>query len=285
MQVTFFTCMYSCDKFIDSYIEMFNNLNDFNKHKLIITNILDSNNEETLYKINNFKNKFNNIKVIELLKKDDPGLYQCWNNMLEVIETDLVCNINPDDILHTNFLELLNVFNDNIDLVCCPLKIINLNGDNLGIWHNNKKYFQTIKKNDTYNDKLDNYNYFIKNNDCKFNFKLIKTNNFDIFDMFFFSSKYKSHIGKSIGYRPLNLPGCAPIWKKKLYNEYGGFDEINFYESADYELWCRYLSKGSKMFCYDKSLVTFRYSKESMSNNKKNKDICKKIFNLYHPLK
>lgn len=286
MQVTFFTCLYKCDKFIESYVNMFDKLLNFDKHKLLITNIIDSNSDRTNFKINNFKSKYHNIKIINIYKKNDPGLYDCWNNMIKIIDTELICNINPDDILHPKFLNLVNIFNDKIDLVCCPLKIMNNQNEIINIWHNKKQYFYTIKTCDTYQDKLNNYQYFIeKKSNCKFRMKLIDTNYFDIFDMFWFSSKFRSDIGKNTGYRPLNLPGCAPIWRKSLFDKYGGFNESEYYDSADYELWCRYLSKGIKMFCFNKPLVTFRYRNESVSNNKKNYNIVSKIFDNYHPLK
>lgn len=285
MQVTFFTCLYKCDKFIESYINMFDKLLNFDGHKLLITNIIDSNSDETNFKINNFKSKYHNIKIIYIYKKKDPGLYECWNNMIKVIDTELICNINPDDILDPTFLNLINIFNDKIDLVCCPLKIMNNQNKIIDIWHNKKQYFYTIKKCDTYEDKLNNYLHFIKNSDCKFGIKIINTNYFDIFDMFCFSSKFKSKIGKNDGYRTLNLPGCAPIWRKSLFDKYGGFNECEYYDSADYELWCRFLSKGVKMFCFNKPLVTFRYRNDSVSNNKKDNNVVYKIFDKYHPLK
>ena len=285
MQVTFFTCLYKCDEFIESYINMFDKLLNFDKHKLLITNIIDSNLDETNSKIDTFQTNNKNIKIIRIYKKNDPGLYECWNNMIEVIDTELICNINPDDILDSNFLDLLTCFNDKIDLVCCPLKIMNEENKIVNIWHNKKQYFYTVKNNDTYEDKLSNYLHFIKNSDCKFGIKIINTKYFDIFDMFRFSSKFKSKIGKNDGYRPINLPGCAPIWRKSLFEKYGGFNESEYYDSADYELWCRYLSKGVKMFCFNKPLVTFRYRSDSVSNNKKNNNIVKTIFDKYHPLK
>ena len=51
MQVTFFTCLYECDRFIESYINMFDKLLNFDRHKLLITNIIDSNSDETNSKI------------------------------------------------------------------------------------------------------------------------------------------------------------------------------------------------------------------------------------------
>ena len=191
MIVTFFSCLYNCDTFIESFLNNFYNLKQFENHKLILTNITDSNNTNTNLLINDFVNKNNNVKIINLNKNNDPGLYECWNNMIKLSNTELLCNINPDDTLHNDFLTLLNFFNQNIDLICCPLKVINEDNIKISTWHN--------------------YKYTLKNN--KINRS--KTNYFNINDMFKLTNIKKINCKKS--YKPLNLPGCAPIWKKKLF--------------------------------------------------------------------
>ena len=258
MIVTFFSCLYNSDKYIKSFFNNFNNLNDFKNHKLILTNITDSNNKKTNLIINNFVIHNNNVKIINLNKNNDPGLYECWNNMITLADTELLCNINPDDILDNNFLTLLKFFNHNIDLICCPLKIINENNTKISVWH---KYKYTLK-----NNKINK----------------IKTQYFNLIDMFKPLNLKNINIKES--YKPLNLPGCSPIWRKKLFLKYGGFNQKDFKEKADFELWCRYLHYNSVMFCYDKELVTFTYSKKSLSNRNNNLDIFYKIWNLYHPL-
>jgi hypothetical protein len=258
MKVTFFSCLYNCDKFIKSFLNNFNNLTNFKNHKLILTNITDSNLKITNIIINNFVENNNNVRIINLNKNNDPGLYECWNNMINLADTELVCNINPDDILNKNFLHLINFFNENIDLICCPLKIINKFDHMIGIWHK--------------------YKYIIKNN----NIIKAKTKYFNLIDMFRINNI--ENLNKKESYTPLNLPGCSPIWKKKLFLKYGGFNQKDFKEIADFELWCRYLKNNAIMFCYDKELVAFRYSKKSLSNRNNNLNIFYKIWLLYHPL-
>ena len=257
MIVTFFSCLHNCDEFIESFLNNFYNLKNFKNHKLILTNIIDTNNQNTNLLINNFVNNNNNVKLINLNKNNDPGLYNCWNNMIEISDTELLCNINPDDILHNDFLSLLNFFHDNIDLICCPLKIINKYNKKISIWHKYKYIIQ--------NDKINK----------------IKTNYFNIIDMFKLVDIKK--INSKESYKPLNLPGCSPIWRKKLFLKYGGFNQKEFKEKADFELWCKYLHHNSVMFCYDQELVSFRYSKKSLSNRNNNLDIFYKIWMLYHP--
>lgn len=258
MKVTFFSCLYNCDIYIKSFLNNFNNLKNFKNHKLILTNITDSNLRITNLIINNFVKNNNNVRIINLTKKNDPGLYECWNNMINLADTELICNINPDDILSNDFLSLLNFFDENIDLICCPLKIINRLNLKISIWHK--------------------YKYIIKNN----NIIKVKTEYFNLTDMFRIINIKK--INKKESYKPLNLPGCAPIWRKKLFLKYGGFNQKDFKEKADYELWCRYLYNNAVMFCHDKELVSFKYSKNSLSNKFNDLNIFYKIWNLYYPV-
>ena len=191
MIVTFFSCLYNSDKYIKSFFNNFNNLKEFKNHKLILTNIVDSNNRKTNFIINNFVNNNNNVKIINLNKNNDPGLYECWNNMIKLSDTELICNINPDDILDNDFLSLLNFFNHNIDLICCPVKIINENNLKISIWHKYKYTFE--------NNKI------IKN----------KTQYFNLIDMFKLVNFRNINLKES--YKPLNLPGCSPIWRKNYF--------------------------------------------------------------------
>lgn len=288
MKVTFFSSLFDCDKFIDNYINNLKNLINFSEHNLIITNIVNSNSLETNNKINNFAN-LKNIKVINLTKKEDPGLYKCWNNMIEIADTELVCNINPDDKIMPEFLDLIEEFklDNDLSLVCTPLKIFNENNIFLGYWHHFKQVMISSSNTsiDTYKYKLEQFKkiFTIEKSINIPKFKLIKFTYFDIFDMFHFISCDKNHIGKAEGYRAVCLPGCVPIWKKELFNKYGGFNENEFNESADYELWCRYLSKKVKMKSVDKHMVDYLFRENSVGNNKKNNRIVEKIFNLYHP--
>ncbi len=283
MIVTFISVLYNSDKYIDSYLSNFINLNNFKNHKLIINNFVDTNKYDTNNKINNFKNLFKNVKLIIKLKNNDTGLYNCWNEMIEKSDTELVCNVNPDDKILPDFLSLLNEFND-VDLLCTPIHVIR-NNINVDYWHHKKQVLITSHKfHDSYDSKLENYRKFIENNNIPLRFIEIKTNCFDIFDMFTFSSNNRNNIGKPKGYNAKNLAGCCPIWKKELFNKYGGFNQKEFYESADFELWCRYLYNGAKMKCIDWHMVDYTYNNESFGNLKKDDRIVEKIFELYHPV-
>ena len=136
MKVTFFSCLFNCDKFIDSYILNFINLKLFKDHFLIITNVTDSNNESTNTKIINFCN-LKNIKCLNITKDKDPGLYECWNNMIKIAVTELVCNVNPDDRILPEFIDLIKEFKNDEGLICTPLNIF-YNDKFGGYWHHKK---------------------------------------------------------------------------------------------------------------------------------------------------
>tara|TARA_B100000424_G_scaffold270550_1_gene270159 strand:+ start:564 stop:1442 length:879 start_codon:yes stop_codon:yes gene_type:complete len=286
MIVTFISVLYNSDKYIDSYLSNFINLNNFKNHKLIINNFVDTNKDDTNNKINNFKNSFKNVKLINKLKNNDTGLYNCWNEMIEKSDTELVCNLNPDDNIMPNFLDLVNEFKNNEDLICTPLHLY-YNNKHVGYWHH-KKSIITTEKNyidtyDTYDKKLEYYEKIINNHSIPVGRIETKIKNFDIFDMFTYKGN-KLLLKDTKYYDALCIPGCCPIWKKELYIKLGGFNENEYYESADFELWCRYLHNGAKMRCVDYHMVNFSYNFNSLSNNKKDKRIVEKIFKLYHPV-
>ena len=282
MKVTFISSLFGCDQFIDKYIENFENMIGFENHKLIITNVTDTNSEETNNKINKFSER-PNIKLINILKEQDNGLYDCWNKMIEIIDTELVCNLNADDLVKPQFLELVNEFKkDDVGLICTPIRVINSKYLPIKYWHHKKQIMTLSRKyEDNYQFKFDQY----KNLDIlKCRFYKTRFTNFDIFDMFYYRTKNRLYIGKNIGYRACNLPGCCPIWKKSLYDKYGGFNYKEFYEGADFELWCRFLSNGVKMRSVDRNYVDYMFRKDSEGNNKEDKRIVEKVFDLYHPI-
>jgi len=64
-KITIFSSLYNCNQYIDNYLNCLKNLNEFENHKLIIWNVLDSNNMETNKKIDNFCENKKNIKLLK----------------------------------------------------------------------------------------------------------------------------------------------------------------------------------------------------------------------------
>ena len=57
MKITFISSLCNCDKFIKQWINNLNNLKNFENHKLIIYNVIDTNSEITNKIIKQFSKK------------------------------------------------------------------------------------------------------------------------------------------------------------------------------------------------------------------------------------
>jgi cellulose synthase/poly-beta-1,6-N-acetylglucosamine synthase-like glycosyltransferase len=143
LHITLISSLFNCDVYIDNYLNTLSTLNNIENNFLIIWNVFDSNKYETNNKINNFVKGKEYITLINVNKKDDTGLYDSWNKMLEMVKTDLVCNYNADDKLHPDFLNVyIREFekDKNLNLLCCPLFVSKNLKDNF----NDQSQFDTL---------------------------------------------------------------------------------------------------------------------------------------------
>ena len=269
MKVTFIVVLENCDSLIDNFIFNFNKLKNFNLHHMIIKNIINTNSKETNKKIFNFVTKYLNIKLINCKKNNFINIYESYNKLIEQVDTELVCCVNQQDKILPDFISIIKVFNEDIDLVTSTLCLHDENHYFISYLNHIKTILVNSK---VYNDS---HEYKIKQNKKSKVIK-VKTNEFDLIDMFFYSNKLNNIYLNSIN----NLVGCCPIWKKKLFDDYGGFNLDEFKDITYFELWCRYLSNGAKMKSLDQRVV-YTYTKNNISN----KSQIKKIINLYHPYK
>ena len=262
MHITIISSLYNCNKYIDNYIETLNQLIDLKNNNLIITNIIDSNSDETNRKIDKFCENKNYIKLVKTEKADDKGLYNTWNTMCKSAKTELICNLNCDDKLHPNFLKLtIDKFSKYPDMDICIFPS-----------------YVSCNINDNFNSKLDtiyrklpitdDYARCYINNKISKNVKgiswieLKKELQIDMYHMFKF---YQSKL------LPLNIFGCCPIFRKEMTETYGGFDEKQYGPSADYELWLRLLSHNKKAILFTEIMSIYYINDNSYSrgNNKK----------------
>jgi hypothetical protein len=296
MKITIISSLYNCNQYIDNYIESIINLNDFINHKLIIWNVIDSNSQETNDKINNLCKNKNNITLLNKTKEEDTGLYNSWNVMLELVDTELVCNFNADDKLHPNFIvDYLNEFknDNNLNLLCSPLYIskdINdtFNSD-LPLMYDKKKIFFDNDDNLEDNTESNSMNYEYKFNllkkclehKCKTKTTWAKFNNISIFDFFRIDGNNFIDLNN---YNLFTFCGCAPVWKIELFKKYGGFNENEYGIAGDLELWLRYFQKEGNFKILNKSYIIYYANPNSYGHSQEN-ELCKrKIIKKYHPI-
>ena len=269
MKVTFIVVLENCDLLIDDFILTFKKLKNFNTHHMTLKNIFDTNSKETNKKIFDFVTKYFNIKLINCKKEKFINIYDSYNKMIQQVNTQLICCLNQQDKILPDFISIINSFNENIDLITTTLCLY----DDNNYFDSYLNHIKTILINSV--DYKDSYEYKNKQNK-KSKVINVKTNEFDLIDMFFYSNKF----GNILLYSVNNLVGCCPIWKKKLFDDYGGFNLDEFKDITYFELWFRYSLNGAKMKSLDKRAV-YCYNK----NNIYNKSQIKKLINLYHPYK
>ncbi|CAM8659317.1 Glycosyltransferase 2-like [Acidimicrobiia bacterium] len=65
----------------------------------------------------------------------------------------------------------------------------------------------------------------------------------------------------------LNVPHCGPMWRRRLHDELGGFDE-SFESAADWEFWIRCAVAGKTFLKLDEPTVSYFINGEGMSRRK-----------------
>ena len=177
--------------------------------------------------------------------------------------------MNQKDKLLPDFISIADLFNEDIDLISTTLCLY----DNNNYFDSYLNHYKTILVNSK--DYNDSYEYK-KKQDKNSKIIKVKTNDFDLIDMFFYCNKFDNISLHSIN----NLVGCCPVWKKKLFNDYGGFNLDEFKDIAYFEVWFRYSLNNAKMKLLDKKVV-YTYNKNNIYNERQ----IKKLINLYHPYK
>ena len=293
--VTIFSSLFNCDIYIDNYLSCLKNLKDFESHKMIIWNIIDSNSDVTNKKIKEFCSIRNNILLLGKTKNEDTGLYDSWNSMLDMIDTELVCNYNADDKLHPDYLvDYVNEFkkNPHLNLVFSPLRL----SRNINDSFSSKLPYQFSTKMIFYNSNENvgnidpehmNLEYKMKICEDYKNFKInvskkrVQYKNLTIFDFF----NNNGDILKMDDWSPCNLVGCAPMWKKSLYDKYGGFNENEYKAAADFDLWMRFFSNEGNFKKLDKSYVMYYRNTNSYFHRENHDDVHKKLVNKFINIK
>lgn len=296
MFITVLTTLYSCDIFIDIFINNIISLQDFQKHFLIITNIEDSNLIETNLKIKNLE-IYKNVKLITKLKNNFTNIFDEWNNMLVYVRSELVCVHRYQEKLRNDFLVVYSTEftnNNNIDLIFSPLLISkNLKEDfssknNLEIIYNKKEIFLYEKDFKNFNKVepvfCDYYYKLFMMLNCindNININTIKKvwcecKNIDIFA--FFRNNGNSFIDLN-ELNLFNIPGRSVVCKSYLFNKYCNFDYRTYNSYCDIELWLRFFKNNFKIL---KDNYVIYYNDEE--NIFYDETIKRNIIKKYHPI-
>jgi hypothetical protein len=285
--ITLFSSLYNCDMYIDGYINNIRSLINFSDHYLYICNITDSNTVNTNKKIKNLSKEFNNVFLFEQKKQNDTGLYNSWNEMIQLIQTDLACNLNADDKIHPNFLIYFSdLFANNPEYdvcscVCYTSKNITdtfENTDGLDTMYYNKCYIKHNGKpvkedNDIIHTLVHNK---VSNIKTEVKWDTFEKQSITIFDFFRFQNETVYLF---------NFLGCCPVFRKSIVTKCGIFNETDFGSAADAEFWLRAYTNGCKFHhSLEKYIIYYvndkSYARVDSGEQGKNND---KIIQKYSP--
>ena len=111
-KVTIITSLYKAEKYLKSFLENIVKQTIFDDCELFL---LDGNSPENEYEVIKPFLSYSNIRYEKL--DEDPGIYGCWNYMIENSESKYITNANVDDKLfpqsierHVNILERFPTF-------------------------------------------------------------------------------------------------------------------------------------------------------------------------------
>lgn len=152
-----------------------------------------------------------NSNVVYIWLHQDPGLYDVWNLTAKLSTSKFLTNANIDDRRSPRHISMILSCMDGLDEV--------------DVGHTALKV--TEQKNHAWKgiDLLDSW--YV--NDIA---KVYRSE--ELFAV------------KGDGVSSCNMPHCMPIWKKLLHVKNGGFDELNYGPSADWEFWLRCGQSGTQ---------------------------------------
>ena len=284
--ITILTSVFNGDLYIKHYLEKVSLCNNYTRCEHIIFNIIKSNTKYTNNLLYNHSKKYRNVVLIPIIK--DPGLYELWNIGIKFSKNEYLLTLNIDDMISKDFLNMTYNYlekNKDIDLVCTPtivshkpntydfsenseifhkIKYINhnsvdvINGTKYELYPTNKHLLQKYSA-------IKDMNLYNKNTKCRYIL-------FDKYDMISISNDTINSY---------NIPHCCPVWRKKLHDIYGYFDEKTYGPYADYEFWLRCMDDTTLFGLIPYSSVIYYLNPNSYNIINSDKIQLNKIFYKY----
>ncbi|MBR8828228.1 MAG: glycosyltransferase family 2 protein [Gomphosphaeria aponina SAG 52.96 = DSM 107014] len=240
-KVSIITSVFAGDKYIEEFLNNITEQTIFYQCELILINPNSPGNEEPI--IREYLEQYPNIIYQKL--ESDPGLYAVWNLAIKMARGEYITNANLDDRhspqhleKHLEFLEQ----NPDYDVVSAPILVTKKSNET---WHKNTAY--TV----WYTEFRQGGNEYLGVQE-------------------FFQSEYENAI-KTGRVKSYNFTHCLPVWRKKIHEKNGYFDEESYGTSADWEFWLRCAVNGSKFQLLKAPLGLYLEDQLSHNRTYKNK--------------
>lgn len=253
-RVSLITSVFKGDQYIKHFLQDITRQTVFSQCELILINPNSQGKEEIV--ILEYLAKYSNIIYKRL--DYDPGLYEVWNMAIRMAQGEYITNANLDDRKSPEYLEKhIQALEQNpdVDVVCAPLKVTKLANET---WENNSAYATW------YDQGFPEY--------------------FSTKDLFQEEWKDGVKTGKIMS---CNIPHCMPVWRKRLHEKNGYFDEPGYGTIADWEFWLRCSVNGAKFQLLTEPLGLYFENPASHNRTYANKESFEeKIINYYYyPMK
>ena len=175
-----------------------------------------------------------------LITKADPGLYECWNRLIKLSSEEYVSNANPDDLR---------------DSSQC-VKLVNLLSKDQATLVASSSVFPIASK----AERLLEIDELQKNtNPGWFT---------DTPEKYGIDQLFENDLDDQGLINPRNIPHCAPVWRRRVHDQFGYFREDKYGSEADWALWCCYASSGGEFLHCQESLSGYFIDESSYGRQK-----------------
>ena len=256
-KVSIITSLYKAEKYLKGFLENIVKQTIFDDCELFL---LDANSPENEHDIIKPFLSYDNIRYERL--EDDPGIYACWNYMIENSDSKYITNANVDDKLfhnsiqkHVDILDRFSIF----DVSYCLNAVSNSSSDT-----------------------PESTSWAVKANSEETHARLVNSKNQKVFPTAAFSKRNMLYT---------NLPHNHPVWRRSIHNDCGMFDTENYVSGSDYDFWLRTSLEFDKKFVLIPEILGIYYdnpegvsTKEAnlVRNMKEFEVISKKYYSMYY---
>lgn len=214
--LTFLTSIFRGRQWLEGFLQNMTSLQQFDQATLLMLNAASPECQEETALIRTFQQRWPNIIHIRL--EQDPGLYNIWNIGASISGSEYLSNANLDDRKSNDFIPAhLDGFHSSehdISLVSSPCYICAKPNTSF-------EQYETLDG----SQKLAYY---------------FSPQYYGYADMFL--DYWLPNEQANVVWR--NIPHCMPVWKRKLHQEFGLFDEQLGGPAADLEFWLRCAAAG-----------------------------------------
>ena len=262
---------YNAEKFIKGCLQDLVNqtLYKIGGLEIVVINSNSMQDEDSIIKV--FQQKYQNIVYIKTKKLE--SIYTAWNRAIQKARGAYITNANTDDRHKNDALEIMaDVLekNNDIDMVYAWQWITNIPNQRF-------KNFIPLDVNKWHPTVREKMIAVLRNNE---NIKITKNKDDEGWCLQY--PYYSKHALKK------RCLGSQPLWRKRLHDAYGYFDE-RFEMRGDYEFWLRLMNAGAQFQCIPQILGVFYLSgenKEFEYNEQREKEtywiLGKYYFNFKH---